>query len=206
MERLVLYRDAAGSLRSVQSSNSNKLPTSQPSVESLPTSERGMSGQGLGPRERVKCPKCGSRVQQQYMKKHDKNMHQGGRRQIHVFPYCSADKPKTSSTFLDWRNHLWETHPTSIQDGDPLLHAKYAAGFKLDDWGRLYELDGSYTDSAYQHVRRILERYGRYQGQVDGQLPGPPSTIRLPHLKDSTPGKDTTPTESERGVSAEGQT
>ena len=43
-------------------------------------------------REQVPCPKCGSRVQQQYMRKHDKNMHQGGRRRIHVCPYCSATR------------------------------------------------------------------------------------------------------------------
>ena len=44
---------------------------------------------------------------------------------------------------------------------------------------------------------RIREWYGRYQGQVEGQPPGPPSRICLPHIKGSTPDKDTTPTESE---------
>ena len=131
-------------------------------------------------------------IQQQYMKKHDKNMHQVGR---------SAGKPKTYTTFLDWRNHLSGTHPTCIRDGDPLLCAKYAAGFKLEDWGWFHDLDGSDTDSAYQHVvgiRGRYGRYGRYQGQVEGQSPGPPSTFRLHHIKGSTPDKDTTPTESER--------
>ena len=32
--------------------------------------------------------------------------------------------------------------------------------------------------------------------QVEGSPPGPPSRIRLPHVKGSTPDKDTTPTES----------
>ena len=77
------------------------------------------------------------------------------------------------------------------------MRAEYAAGFKLDDWGQLHELDRSDTDSAYQQVGGIRERYRRYQGQVEGQPPGPPSTIRLPHIKGSTPDKDTTPTESE---------
>ena len=128
-----------------------------------------MSRQGLDCGERVK---CGSRVQWQYMKKHNKNMHQGGRRRIHVCPYCSADEPKTYSTFLDWRNHLSETHPTCIQDGNPLLRAEYATGFKLDGWGRLHELDGRDTDSAYQHIVRSRERCSRYQAQVEGQPPG----------------------------------
>ena len=115
----------------------------------------------------------------------------------------SADKPKTYSTFLDWRNHLSKTHPTCIRDGDPLLCAKYAAGFKLEDWGRFHNLDGNDTDS-YQHVvgiRGRYGRYGRYQGQVEGQPPGPPSTFRLHHIKGSTPDKDTTLTESERAGS-----
>ena len=126
-ERLVLYRDATSSLGSVQSSDSDEPPTSQPSFASLPTSERRMSGQAGDRREKVPCPKCGSRVQRQYFLKHNKNMHQGGRCQIHV--PCLADKPKTYSTFLDWTNHLSETHPTCIHDGDPLLRAKYATGF-----------------------------------------------------------------------------
>ena len=150
-DKLVLYRDATSSLGLVQLSDSNELPASQPahSVASLPTSERRMSRQGSERREKVPCPKCGSLVQWQYMTKRDKNMHQGGRRRIHVCPYCSAHKPKTYSTFLDWRNHLSDTHHTCIQDGDPLMHAGYAAGFKLDDLGRLHKLEGSDTDSAY---------------------------------------------------------
>ena len=44
---------------------------------SQPTSERRMSGRGSNQREQVLCPKCGSRVQRQYMQRHNKNM--GGR-------------------------------------------------------------------------------------------------------------------------------
>ena len=136
------------------------------------------------------CPKCGSRVQRQYMWRHDKNMHQGRWRWMHVCTYCSADKVKTYSTFLDWKNHLSDTHHTCIED-------EYAAGFKLDEWGQLHELDGIETDQAYRRVKALREQYGRYQGQVEGQPPGPLSTIRLPHIKGSTPDKDTTLTESE---------
>ena len=117
-------------------------------------------------------------------------------------PYCSADKAKTYSTFLDWRNHLSAMHHTCLEDGDPLMRAEYAGGFKLDDWGQLYE--GSDTDPVYLRVKAIREQYGRYQGQVDGKPPGLPSTIRLPHIKGSTPDKDTTPTESELAGSEHG--
>ena len=70
---LVLYRDANSSPRSVQSSESNELPARQ-----LAHSEASrMSGRGSYLREQVPCPKCGSRLQRQYMRKHDKNIHQG---------------------------------------------------------------------------------------------------------------------------------
>ena len=78
----------------------------------------------------------------------------GGRRRIHVCPYCSADKARTYSTFLDWKNHLSDTHHHCIEAGDSLLRAEYAAGFKLDQWGRFHELDGSENDQAYKRVRQ----------------------------------------------------
>ena len=53
-------------------------------------------------------------------------------------------------------------------------------------------------------VKAIREQYGQYQGQVEGQPPGPPSTISLPHIKGSTPNKDRTPTESELAGSERG--
>ena len=57
---------------------------------------------------------------------------------------------------------------------------------------------GSYQrDLAYQRVRTLRKQYGRYQGPSEGQPQGPPSTIRLPHTKGTTPDKDITPTESE---------
>ena len=96
---------------------------------------------------------------------------------------------------MDWRNHLSDAHHTCIKDGDPLMRAEYATGFKLDGWGRLHELDGSDTDQAYRCVKTLQERYGRYQGKVEGQPLGPLSTIRLPHIKGSTPAG------SERGGS-----
>ena len=54
-DRLVLYRNARGSLRSNQSSESNKLPTRQPAQ---PEASR-MSGKGSYNREQVPCPKSG---------------------------------------------------------------------------------------------------------------------------------------------------
>ena len=178
-DALVLYRDTNSSPSSVQSSESNELPARQPAHSKA----RKKSGRGSYLREQVPCPKCGSRVQRQYMRKLDKNMHQGGRRRIHVCPYCSADKARTYSTFLDWKNHLSDTHLHCMEAGDSLLREDYAAGFKLDQWGRFYELDGSETNRAYERVRTLRKQYGRYQGQGEGQPPGPPSTIRLPHTK-----------------------
>ena len=107
MERLVLHRDTAGSPRSVQSSNSNELPTSQTSVARLPTSERRMSGQGLGPRERVKCPKCGSRVQRQYMKKHDKTCIKGDDAGSMCARTAQRTNPKLIPPFKDRQQSMW---------------------------------------------------------------------------------------------------
>ena len=86
-----------------------------------------------------------------------------------------------------------------------LWREEYAGGFKLDQWGRFNELEGSETDRAYQRVRTLRKHYGRYQGQGEGQPQGPPSTIRLPHTKGTMPDKDTTPTESELAGSEHGE-
>ena len=82
---------------------------------------------------------------------------------------------------------------------------EYAAGFKLDQCGRFHELDGGETARAYQRVRTLREQYGRYQGQGEGQPPGLPSTIHLPHTKGTTPDKDITPMESELAGSERGE-
>ena len=112
---------------------------------------------------------------------------------------------RTYSTFLDWKNHLSGTHGHCIEAEDPLWGEEYATGFKLDQWGRFHELDGSETDRAYQRVRTLRKQYGRYQGPGEGQPPGPPSTIRLPHTKGTTPDKDITPTELELAGSERGE-
>ena len=135
-----------------------------------------MSGKGTNPKEQIPCPKCGSRVQRRNMRKHERSMH--------FCPYCSAEKCRTYSTFLDWRNHLLDTHEHCLENDDPLQREEYAAGFKLDRWERFH--------------------YGQYQGQEEGELPGPPSTIRLPHTKGTTPDRDVTPEESERAGSDHG--
>ena len=136
-------------------------------------------------------------MQRQYMRKHNKNMHQGGRHRIHVCPYCSADKARTYSTYLDWKDHLSDIHLHCMEEVDPLLQEYYAVGFKVDQWGRFHKLDGSKTDRAYEGVRTLRKQYGKYQGQREGQPPGLPSPSRLPHTKGTTPDKDTTLMESE---------
>ena len=198
---LVLYRSARSSQRSVQSSESNELPARQPAQ---PEASR-MSRKGAQSKEQVPCPKCGNRVQRRYMRKHDWNRHQGAKRRRHACPYCSAEKAKTYSTFLDWRNHLSDTHEHCMEDDDPLQQEEYAAGFKLDLWGRFHELEGNETDRAYQRVATLRKHYGRYQGPGEGEPSGPPSTIRLPHTKGTTPDRDTTPTESELTGSERGE-
>ena len=100
-DRLVLYRDATSSPSSVKASESNELPARQPPYSKA----RRMSRRGSYMREQVPCPKCGSRVQGQYMRKHDKNMHPGGRRRIHVCPYCSADKASLTGR-ITCRTHI----------------------------------------------------------------------------------------------------
>ena len=138
------------------------------------------------------------------MRKHDRRMHQGVRRRRHACPYCSAEKAKTYSTFLDWRNHLLDTHEHCLEDDDPLQWEEYAAGFKLDRWGLFHDHEGNETDRAYQRVATLRKHYGQYQGLEGGEPPGPPSTICLPHTKGTTPDRDATPTESERAGSDHG--
>ena len=159
----------------------------------------GMSGKGANPQEKVPCPKCGKRVQRRYLRKHERSVHQGVRRRRHVCPYCSAETCKTYSTFQDWKNHLHATHEQCLEHDDP--REEYAAGFKLDRWERFHGIEGDETDRAYLQIATLRKHYGRYQGQVLGEPPGPPSTIRLPHIKGTTPDRDVTPTESERAGS-----
>ena len=119
-------------------------------------------------------------------------------------PYCSAEKYKTYSTFQDWKNHLHVTHEECLEYDDPLEREEYAAGFKLDRWERFHDIEGDETDRAYLRIATLPKHYGRYQGQEEGEPPGPPSTIRLPHIKGTTPDRDATPTESERAGSEQG--
>ena len=65
----------------------------------------------------VPCLKCGNRVQRQYMRKHDRNMHQGARRRKHTCLYCSVDKAKTYSTFLDWKKPMSTAWRAMIHSG-----------------------------------------------------------------------------------------
>ena len=143
-------------------------------------------------------------MQRRNMRKHERSMHQGVRRRRNVCPYCSAEKCRTYSTFLDWKNHLLDTHEHCLENDDPLQREEYAAGFKLDRWERFHDLEGNENDRAYLRVATLRKHYGHYQGQEEGESPGPPSTIRLPHTKGTTPDRDVTPTESERAGSDHG--
>ena len=198
-DRLVLYRDSTSSPGSVQLSDSNELPASQPAhfrEKDVRTSNQ---------RGQVPCPKFGSRVQRRYLRRHDKNMHQGGRRWIHFCPYCSGDKVKMYSTFVDWRNHPSDTHHTRMEEGDPLLQAEYAAGFKLDGWGRLHELDGSDTKLVYASSPSWSDTAGTKARLRDSRRDHrPPSASRTPKVARPT---ETQPPRNLNwwGLSAEGQ-
>ena len=84
-----------------------------------------------------------------------------------------------------------------MEDDDPLDQEEYAAGFKLNRWERFHHIKGDETEWAYLRLATLRKHYGRYLGQVRGEPQGPPSTIRLPHVKGTTPDRDVTPTESE---------
>ena len=43
-----------------------------------------------------------------------------------------------------------------------------------------HHIKGDETDRAYLQIATLRKHYGRYQGQVRGEPPGQPSTIRLP--------------------------
>ena len=78
------------------------------------------------------------------------------------------------------------------------------ACFMLDRWERFHDIEGDETDRAYLRIATLRKHYGQYQGQEEGESPGPPSTIRLPHTKGTTPDRDAIPTESERAGSKQG--
>ena len=71
--------------------------------------------------------------------------------------------------------------------------------------GRFHKLEGNEADRAYQHVVTLRKHYGRYQGPGQGEPPGPPSSICLPHTKGTTLDRDTTPTVSELAGSERGE-
>ena len=81
-----------------------------------------------------------------------------------------------------------------MEDDDPLDREKYAAGFKLE---RFHHIQGDETDRAYQRIATLRKHYGRYRGKVQGEPPGTPSTIRIPHTKGTTPNREVALTESE---------
>ena len=60
-----------------------------------------------------------------------------------------------------------------------------------------HHIKGDETDRAYLRIATLRKHYGRYRGKVQGEPPGPPSAIRIPHIKGTTPDRDATPAESE---------
>ena len=138
-----------------------------------------MSGKGANPKEQTPCPKCGSRVQRRNMRKHERSVHQVVPRRRHVCPYCSAEKCRTYSTFLDWRNHLQDTHEYCLEDDDLLHREEYAAGFKLDRWDR--ERPGL---SAHRHSAKAL---WPVPGSGRGRAAGTTVYHPPPHTKGTTP-------------------
>ena len=57
----------------------------------------------------------------------------------HVCPYCSAEKCRTYCTFLDWRNHLLDTHEHCLEDDDPLRDHRLPSAFLTPKAPRLTE-------------------------------------------------------------------
>ena len=56
---------------------------------------------------------------------------------------------------------------------------------------------GTRRDRAYLRIATLRKHYGRYRGKVQGEPPGPPSTISIPHTKGTTPDREVEPTELE---------
>ena len=162
-----------------------------------PAESSGMTGKGANQREQVPCPKCGKHVQRRNLKKHQRSQHDGVRRRRHACPFCKPGVHKTYSTFQDWKNHLHTTHDQCLEDDDPLDREEYAAGFKLDRWERFHHIERDENDRAYQRIATLRKHYGPYQGEVKGEPPGTPSTIRIPHTKGMTPDREVVPAESE---------
>ena len=109
------------------------------------------------------------------MRRHDRSMHQGQRKRIHVCPYCAKVNPKTNSTFNSWKKHPLDTHPTFLHKCNPLMDAEYAAGFKLDRWRRLHKLEENDADLSYMRIAELRADYGTYPGKTEGRPPGPPT-------------------------------
>ena len=162
-----------------------------------PAESSGMTGKGANQQEQVPCPQCGKRVQRRNLRKHERSQHDGVRRRRHACPFCLPEVHKTYSTFQDWKNHLHTTHDQCLEDDDPLDREEYAAGFKLDRWERFHHIEGDENDRAYQRIATLRKHYGPYQGEVKGEPPGAPSTIRIPHTKGTTPDREVVPAESE---------
>ena len=162
-----------------------------------PAESSGMTGKGANQQEQVPCPQCGKRVQRRNLRKHERSQHDGVRRRRHACPFCKPGVHKTYSTFQDWKNHLHTTHDQCLEDDDPLDREEYAAGFKLDRWERFHHIEGDENDRAYQRIATLRKHYGPYQGEVKGEPPGAPSTIRIPHTKGTTPDREVVPAESE---------
>ena len=194
---LVLYRSARSSQRSVQSSESNELPASQPASPKpagCPEKEQTRRSKYRAPSVGIGCSDgiCESTTRA-CIRGYD----------AEDTPARTARLKKPKHIPLSWIGGTTSRTPMSIV-WRTMSRSRVGAGFKLDQWGRFHDLEGNETDLAYQCVATLRKHYGQYQGPGEGEPLGTPSTIRLPHTKGTTPDRDTTPTESELAGSDHG--
>ena len=112
-------------------------------------------------KEKIPCTKCESKVQRDGMKRHERSMHWGIRRRVHVCPFEAGKKTRMYSTYHNWKNHVVTTHAACLEvwEYDSLLQEGYVARFMLDHWYRFHEITGSESDSAYQRVAWLRHVY-----------------------------------------------
>ena len=168
---LVLYRRARSSWRSVQSRGLNELAASQPASPrpaGCPEKEQTRRGKYRAPSAGVGCSDetCGS-TNGACTRGYDAegtSAHTAWLKNAGHTPY-----------FLDWRNHLLDTHEHCLEDDDPLQREEYAAGFKLDRWERFHDLEGNENNrlpSAFltRKAPHLTETSNRRSRSVPGAI------------------------------------
>ena len=160
---LELYREVSSPPMPVPLSHLSELPQKKPAAAAI--ARKGMGSikaeQYPSRKEKIPCTKCESKVQRDGMKRHERSMHRGIRRRVHVCPFEAGKKTRMYSTYHNWKNHVVTTHVACLEVGeyDSLLQEGYVARFMLDHWYRFHEITGSESDSAYQRVARLRHVY-----------------------------------------------